>query len=220
MTETKKIPWFTAALLCLLIYLGMVATASANHNDTTHDSLTTFSFVHADVSVDTTSDEALKEFKDYRDFNHCFDNYRGWDAPERVAYDLLELLCGYIELAGVEYEHLSDVRSHIYNLVDNSIHHYIAKGLHPSGDALDFRFRVPSGVDEVLFYREHAVGLWYYILASGYYQEGIGLYDGLFFHVDTGRGVKANRRWAVINGQEVSFGRGIDEIIARARQRY
>lgn len=166
-------------------------------------------FENVKVKIDLGEELPVETInKDNWDFAHCYNGYADFSDPRSIDYELLETLCGFIELLGLTYIHHSDVRF---------------KSLHASGDAIDGRFQVPSGVHPTVFFREVIVGLWYYLLATEKYQYGLGFYldsNHLFFHIDNGKGVKPNRRWSRINGVEVSFGKGIDELIRRARQTY
>ena len=208
--DVKIFPGMKWVIGLMIIWIMSITVARATDHDTTTDHQIPSIFhdlTESDVS-DVSGDEKVnRDNKNYRDFRHCFNGYRGWVSPRDMNIDLLEGLCQYIEFQKVRYIHHSDLRE---------------KSLHPSGNALDFRFAVPHGVDPVLFYREHTIGLWYYLVATGRYQWGMGLYldtANFFWQIDTGEGERANRRWARLNGQYVSFGRGIDELIRLSRQR-
>lgn len=171
---------------------------------------------HANLLILDAGEDSSTDVKMAKDYNHpelrtCFNDYRGWTAPEQVQVNLLAVLCKYIQIQKVEYIHHSDVRE---------------KSLHVTGDALDFRFKVPRGEDPVHFFREHTIGLWYFLIAGGHWQFGFAPYldtpdeEHFFWQLDTGRGEVPGRRWARVNRQYVSFGVGIDELIRMSRERY
>ena len=187
-----------------LMFIWMMAT-TAKATDLHLLPIFQFSAQASDLSTDSTADAVEKA--DYRDreLRQCFGNYRGWTAPHEVNVELLIAICDYIRIQGLRYIHHSDVRE---------------KSLHPPGEALDFRFAIPHGVDPDHFFRLHTVGLWYFLLRIGRADWGFAHYHDTvnkFWQVDTGKGEKPNRRWARVNGQYVSFGRGIDELINSAR---
>ena len=186
----------------------------------------TFAFIVMLLLVFATGVKAqdpLPANKDYTDFNHCFD-FSEFAEPENVDYDLLSVLCSFIEISGVGYVHHSDVRPlERYEAIGmwDGYEELHAKSLHKTGDALDFHFKIPAGRDPIIYFREQFFALYYFILGNKLYEYGIGLYywglDRWSLHLDNGRGMKPNRRWALLEGQTVSIGMAMDELIRQAR---
>ena len=136
---------------------------------------------------------------------YCFNDYVGWRNHKAVNVELLDAVCEYMEINGLEYVHHSDWRE---------------KSTHPAGQAIDFRFVRPGNVPAGEWYRDHTWGLLNYLVSTGRECWGMGIYfdtRNRFWHVDTGKDLACGRRWARVQGKYVSFGAGVDVLIREAR---
>lgn len=147
------------------------------------------------------------------EFYHCFGDYEGWTAPEKVEYRLKRLICDFLEEhPEFTFVHHSDWRAK-GALVDYP-ENFVAVSQHTTGRALDFRLDPYDGFNRNEKLTFHWNGKEYFMdwmKRKGRTCLGFGYYPDTghpFYHVDTygcDPGEKRGRRWAVIGGREVGI---------------
>ena len=164
--------------------------------------------------IDANAFVHKKFLKDNKSINHhsdelldCYNNYENFPRYREVRLILLVAVCGFAQTYDLIIEVHSGKRG---------------KSLHNIGEAIDVSFTNNSEFTKARFYKINLSKLDAF-LSEYFFRWGLGIYPNSyrpFFHVDTGKGRNAHRRWSALDASNnyVSFGQGLDAANKNAKE--